>query len=1017
VQSKTAGARASRAHSVIRAHSVSTQSNGNCGGACASYATANTGLNSMAVGDLRGIGLQDIVTSTGSGISVLLNNGNGTFAPAVTYAASMGDHPNSVAVGDLLGNGHLDVVTSNGCPNPSTCNTSDFVSVYLGNSRGTFQTPPVDFNVGYNTFDVALGDMNHDGKLDIVTGNVTGSTGAGVSVLLNTSSGSTLSFGSATNYPVPGGNSGAGKVVLADLNKSGWLDVVSLDAGQGGTGSGYPHFGVFMNTADGTGNLNPETYYGVGGTYDGIWDLAVGDLNGDGFPDVVVTTDTTDCGSTPQTEAWLNNGSGVFSDSGSIPTGDVIHGSCDTSVAIGEVNGDGHADIITGRLTTVGGNLYDNAVAFYAGNGDGTFQSPTISPADTASCANDVAAADVNNDGKADILSVRCGPGVVDVYIQSGSQSPCTPPSNLLTNPGFEDLPVGTGGVPQTPVTNGWFAVSRNNGSPSRDSKVVHCGQYSGLVQGGYWVQDVPSSFDPTQPFEFSFWFNAADRQNQVTLFDNWRTAPVYLFSMGLTRTPDPNTFQVLVVVDGRTVRGAPTVSKVGSNTGWHEFDAIWSGTSRVAQLRMDGQLFASTEVKSPPPVSPTDQVTVVMGAQGGRNSVGPTDVNYDDVYVGPITGSPVQPPTTMTLTASPNPAQPAAPPGAPNPIDQPYPYSASVKYTASVSDQAPFTGVPQGTVTFSQDGVPIPQCNALPLNKAGKAPCTVAYTTIAQHQISASYSGTSQPQTGSITENMAGTPLDTTTQGGHIGYAQQAFGSPTYVGVEGQWQVPAITGMGSTCSSNGSQVEKASATWIGVGGLYKQGQDLLQIGTTASIIGPPGHLMPQYTVWWERIGSGQIPPQPLLTNVTLCPGALVQASISLQPNNQWFLWISVTQNGATYHERVPPQTYSPSNSVEAIHEWTNGGALGPLTPTSPVDFDCLQYANSEPAGSPNWVPFFSTPSGPTTWDFFVNTSKAKATASPVNTYGDGFEVQYGTTKMPNPPTGTPPMSCMFAAP
>ena len=180
--------------------------------------------------------------------------------------------------------------------------------------------------MGFNTFDVSLGDTNNDGKLDIVTGNVNTGNGGGISVLLNTSSGNTLNFGTATSYAVPGGSQGAAKIELADLNKDGWLDVVTLDAGQGGTGSGYPHFGVFMNQADGTGNLNPETYYGVGGTYDGIWDLAVGDLNGDGYPDVVATTDTTDCGSTPQTEAWLNNGSGGFTDSGSVPTGDVIHG-------------------------------------------------------------------------------------------------------------------------------------------------------------------------------------------------------------------------------------------------------------------------------------------------------------------------------------------------------------------------------------------------------------------------------------------------------------------------------------------------------------------------------------------------------------------------------------------------------------------------------------------------------------------------------------------------------------------
>ena len=151
----------------------------------------------------------------------------------------------------------------------------------------------------------------------------------------------------------------------------------------------------------------------------------------------------------------------------------------DTAVAIGDLNGNGQPDIITSRITTVGGNVYDDAVAVYPGNGDGTFQPPTLYTANTATCpGSDVVAADVNNDGRSDILSPRCGPGVIDVYLNTTGG--CTPSTDLLGNPGFESPVLSSSTLPAPISIGNWLPIGSNpSAAPSRTTTNSHCGTYS----------------------------------------------------------------------------------------------------------------------------------------------------------------------------------------------------------------------------------------------------------------------------------------------------------------------------------------------------------------------------------------------------------------------------------------------------------------------------------------------------------------------------------------------------------
>jgi hypothetical protein len=134
---------------------------------------------SVAVADLDGDGVPDVVTAnlerapfTGDDVSVLLGNGDGSFQAAVSFAA--GDEPVFVAVADLDGDGVPDLVTAN--------RDSDDVSVLLGNGDGSFQAA-VSFAVGDNPNSVAVADLDGDTAPDLVTANLSSSDD--VTVLLN----------------------------------------------------------------------------------------------------------------------------------------------------------------------------------------------------------------------------------------------------------------------------------------------------------------------------------------------------------------------------------------------------------------------------------------------------------------------------------------------------------------------------------------------------------------------------------------------------------------------------------------------------------------------------------------------------------------------------------------------------------------------------------------------------------------------------------------------------------------
>jgi hypothetical protein len=120
---------------------------------------------SLCAADLDKDGDFDIVTACDltDQIAVLSNNGDGTFAPGLLYPAGIG--PYSVVAADLDGNGAPDLVVGHGSPVPSRN-----ISVLSNNGNGTFSSP-LFYSVGNLPLSVEVADLDADGDLDIVTGN------------------------------------------------------------------------------------------------------------------------------------------------------------------------------------------------------------------------------------------------------------------------------------------------------------------------------------------------------------------------------------------------------------------------------------------------------------------------------------------------------------------------------------------------------------------------------------------------------------------------------------------------------------------------------------------------------------------------------------------------------------------------------------------------------------------------------------------------------------------------------
>lgn len=338
--------------------------------------------NSHIAADFNGDGRPDLA-GAGINVRVALNNGDGSFRPYVEYPA--GGFTQDVAAGDLNGDGRADLVVTNDSEQTS-------LTVLLNNGDGTFGAPVGFPNVnGFDGPSIALADFDHDGRLDAVVAHQFSCFNSGCTVGDSLSLWRGVGDGSfQTPQPLRVGFAPY-RVQAADVNNDGNLDL-GVAGGDGGVF-------ILLGAGDGTFRQLPDLTVvpGVDNT-----DLAFGEFNGDGIPDLAVAADADH-----RTFVALGNGDGTFRPSASIQ--DALQ-ERPGELTIADLNGDGFQDVLLGMASccTVSG---DGMLGVLYGNGAGTFGAVTryLVPGFVVQRGGgSLIASDFNGDGKQDVaLQVR----------------------------------------------------------------------------------------------------------------------------------------------------------------------------------------------------------------------------------------------------------------------------------------------------------------------------------------------------------------------------------------------------------------------------------------------------------------------------------------------------------------------------------------------------------------------------------------------------------------------------------
>jgi len=375
--------------------------------------------NGVAVGDVNNDGKLDVVYTTG-GINVRTSDG----IPPFTWTDSSGTLPSTsnfwgVKLGDINNDGKLDIVATNnsGGIYAWTGNGGTGASAVWTDATGT-GLPSTGLYTG-----VFLGDVNHDGKLDILAGiqnNVarvfTGNGGVGGFVWTDNSTG----LGTGGNHY---------QVVLGDVNRDGNLDVVGASYGGG------------INVWEGNGGQGgsmvwTSAQYGLP-TSELYVDVSLGDANNDGKLDIVASGDL-------GVRVWLNNYpdfiiNGYSSISMGLPTTDKWY-----DIVFGDINNDGKLDLAASSASpsSIG-------VRVWTGDGTGIWTDASTGLPLTGNY-NGLRFADVNHDGKLDLVGSMNGGGGAAVTVfygdGTGSWTETSVPSSTPIGCGVEVLDVNHDG-------------------------------------------------------------------------------------------------------------------------------------------------------------------------------------------------------------------------------------------------------------------------------------------------------------------------------------------------------------------------------------------------------------------------------------------------------------------------------------------------------------------------------------------------------------------------------------------
>lgn len=333
----------------------------------------------VSVGDLDGDGKADlvVVNKSDSTISILKNTsttGNISFAPKIDLTT--GFLPQSVVIGDLNGDGKLDIAVI------STGSSSSIVTVFQNTSAGIniYFDVHVSYATGLSSQSVSIGDIDSDGKPDIIVSNTGSNT---ISVLRNTSNvKEAISFAAKMDYAT--GISPQG-LTIGDMDGDQKPDIICANYTSG-------TFSVLRNTSTiGSISFDSKIDFTTGS---GPQSLSIGDLDGDGKPDIAIANK-------------LSNTISVFGNTSSIGSisfaakVDAPTGSTPMNVSIGDIDGDGIPDLAVTNNTSNTVSVIKNTSTI------GSISMATKVDFTTGISPTGLSIADLDGDGKPDLIATN----------------------------------------------------------------------------------------------------------------------------------------------------------------------------------------------------------------------------------------------------------------------------------------------------------------------------------------------------------------------------------------------------------------------------------------------------------------------------------------------------------------------------------------------------------------------------------------------------------------------------------
>ena len=468
------------------------------GNADGTFATTSSGgssytgpiLNLIAAADFNGDGILDIAAVGNNGITILLGQGNLTYAPPASYGA--GPSTSQAVMADFNQDGHPDfaVVAPEG------------IALLLGNSDGSLQTFST-YDVGAAATSVAVADFNGDGLPDIavnigtltpvimlgqgggkfnytpgtpstsaygptqlLTGDFNGDGKADLLFAAGNSVPDTVLYGKGDGTFSPVSISGLTTSTLdlasvADINHDGLTDIAEL---------GYESLNILLGQRSDSFAISSIIMPGIGTAAP-----AFGDFNKDGKLDMVI-------GGIITMQILLGNGDGTFQMGRTLQTGIIGYDNLNEPKVIvtEDFDGDGNTDIAA--LIS-----YPPVVEIWYGKGDGTFEDPVI--LQLARGYSQMASADMNGDGKPDLVF---SDGNIIAVVHNNGQRSFGPEVHYLagTVGSFVLQDVNGDGAPDIVVANGEYATTVS----------VLLNQPGGsLVSGALTVSPEPSTYG--QPY------------------------------------------------------------------------------------------------------------------------------------------------------------------------------------------------------------------------------------------------------------------------------------------------------------------------------------------------------------------------------------------------------------------------------------------------------------------------------------------------------------------------------------